>query len=481
MGELSSRPPRVVTFLQHHIASERWDRFSFYSKRIRHLEVTEQAPEIHQQTFATLSIARPFLHLLPNLTHLSWAKDPSRPAASLVLCLLFLTPTLESLSVETGQHGAEEGDLFAIDNFFKDVMHRSPRIEILEFRSQISFRNIGPSLSGLLAGLPNLRIVLLSDHLLTSDVITALAKCPHLKSIRTSKSEEETDDLQNFMPVMEPGSFPCLKEMNLKAHLWNVVSFLQSDFPAARLRRLVVHTVIIESHDNIASFFDLIAQECPEIEVLALSMPHDEVPETTLSLPFTHLEPLLGCTSITSFSLTTSTPLDMSNFDVTRIATAWPLLQELSLNSRPMRIQPEGDHITFAVLRTFAEHCPLLRVLELYIESYYIPPPEERKLLPKLEKLVLGLVGSSYVPEDLAALITDITPPKCEVGGMSYIFVEGQLYAQAHENIAQRKLDKAYTLIPTLRTIHAQYRDRLRVLETEVERLQALVVSAELS
>ncbi|KAF5366683.1 hypothetical protein D9615_010714 [Tricholomella constricta] len=253
MGEINSQ-------LVYHISNERWDRFSFYANRARHLEVTDRLPEIHHQSFSTLSIARPVLHLLPNLTHLTWKKDPARPTSSLVLCLLFLTPGLKSLSVETG-HSSEQGDLFAIDNFFKDVVHRCPRIERLEFRSDILFHDIGPSLSNFLTGFPGLKAVLLSDALLTSDVITALAKCPLLESIRmtdpseTTEVEEETDDLQNYMPVIEDGAFPSLQEMDIKAHLWNVTSFLQSDIPAARLRRLVVRTLSLEDNANVAAFF----------------------------------------------------------------------------------------------------------------------------------------------------------------------------------------------------------------------------------
>ncbi|KAG6841306.1 hypothetical protein C0991_012476 [Blastosporella zonata] len=488
MGELRPSSPPLVTFLQFHIASERWDRFSFYSRRIRRLEVIDRYPEIHQQVFSMISIARPFLRLLPNLTHLTWEKDPSRPAVSLALCLLFLTPTLKSLSVETGHlhsdDGATEGDLFAIDNFFKDVMHRSPQIEALHFLSEIPFRALGPSLPLFLIGLPNLKTVMLAEHLLTSDVFTALATCPRLQSIRMSTTDlevKETDDLQHFMPVIEPGAFPCLREMGIKAHLWNLMSFLQSNFPAERLRHLVVQTIIIEEHDNIASFFKFVADTCPNIEVLSLMRPYDVLPETTAGLPFACLEPLLGCTSMTSFNLITATPLNMNNSDVEKLAAAWPRLQELCLNPRQGRMNPEGDHITFEAMKSFAVHCPLLRNLELQIESYLIPPPDARKLIPKLESLVLGLVASSYAPEELAGFLTDITPPKCRVGGMPYILVEYQDYVHIQVNAAQSKLEKAFSLIPTLRNIHAQYRERLRSLEAEVERLSALGASSRLS
>lgn len=85
---------------------------------MRNLEYGDSSRLIHKQTFATLAISRPVLHLFPNLTHLTWAKDPARPGPSLVLALLFLNPTLQSLKVVTGKE-PYEGDLAAIANFFR--------------------------------------------------------------------------------------------------------------------------------------------------------------------------------------------------------------------------------------------------------------------------------------------------------------------------------------------------------------------------
>ncbi|KAJ7482549.1 hypothetical protein FB451DRAFT_1170416 [Mycena latifolia] len=91
--------------------------------------------------------------------------------------------------VDTGRDSAQ-GDLFAIDNFFDDVLQRAPRIRNLDFRSRISFHALGPALTRFILGLPELRTVLLSDTLLASDVIAVLAKCPHLEAIRLPPPHE---------------------------------------------------------------------------------------------------------------------------------------------------------------------------------------------------------------------------------------------------------------------------------------------------
>ncbi|KAG6820926.1 hypothetical protein H0H93_009700 [Arthromyces matolae] len=486
MGDPSQRHSRVVTFLQLHITNDRWERFSYYSKRIRHLEVTDYPTEIHERAFSTLSFSRPILYLLPNLRHLRWAKDPKRPALSLVLCLLFLTPDLRSLSVDTGHFDHQEGDLFAIDNFFKDVVHRSPRIESFEFHSDILYHDLGPSLCNFLLGLPHLKTVVISDHLLTSDVVTALAKCPHLHSIRTNHNSDsnQMEDLENFMPVIGPAAFPCLKEMEIRSHIWNAVSFLTSEFPAARLRHLSVQTILIEEGNNVGELFKIVADVCPGIESLELSMTSHldaEHIQRTPGLQFGDLEPLLRCTSLTSLKLSVPAPLDVDNLDVGEMAAAWPRLRELRLNAKPERTEPESKHITFEVMASFAQHCPQLEVLELYIESFYIPSLEARKPLRNLRNLDLGLVGTNYTPEDLASFLTDITPSKCHIGGSPYVFVDVQPQSRAVANVAYSKLMKTFGLIPMLRNIHAQYRDRLLTLEDEVSRLSTLLSSATVS
>ncbi|GLB34296.1 hypothetical protein LshimejAT787_0111800 [Lyophyllum shimeji] len=476
MGELG---PQLVTFVQFHISSERWERFSFYANRVRHLECTDQSPEIHHQSYATLSITRPMLHLLPNLTHLTWKKDPARPAASLVPCLLFLTPGLRTLSVETG-HSSDQGDLFAIDNFFRDVVYRSPRIEHLEFRSDVPFHGVGPSLSNFLIGLRGLKTVLLSDALLTSDVVTALAKCPMLESIRMSdalesaEGQEETDDLQNYMPVMESGAFPNLKEMEIKAHLWNVVSFLQSEFPAARLQRLVVRTLSLEDNASIGAFFARVAQACPAIQVLSLSVQYGGVEEEFESLPFAYLEPLLHCTSLTTFTLNMPLPLDIDDAEAAQMASSWPRMRDLHLNPFPAVQRPAGKHLTFGAMASFAMHCPDLQALGVYMQSSFIPPPASRRMLPKLQSLILGLIGTGYSVEDLALFLTDITPSKCSITGHSYIFLTDTIGLQAHIHVAESKLKKIFSLLPMLRSIHAQYQERIRTLEAEVRKLSSV-------
>lgn len=451
------------SFAHRHIPYDRWDRFAYYANRVREFECTDAVPVLHYQSFSTLSISRPLLHVIPNLTHLTWKRDPARPAVSLAVCLLFLTPGLKNLSVVAGE-ASSQGDLSAIESFFQDVVRRSPQIENFEFRSDIPFRNLGPVLSNLVVGLPQLKTILLSETLLSSDVITALARCPLLEVVKmaTSGAQLAIDDLQNFMPVLEHGAFPNIKKMDMKAHLWNVAHFFQSAFPGSRLQHLFVRTLSPEKTESVGLFFELIAETCINIQSLALSIPHGSPEEDdSKPLPFSSWTPLLRCKYLSNLTLNIPMPLNLDDTQAKQIAQCWPQMQRLELKSHTLDRWPSEVYPSLATLVVFAQHCLELRSLAIYIHSSVIPELKFRKMFRKLDTLDMGLTGTGYSPEDFAVFLTDIVPPTCVVTGTAFPPVYH----------AQSKLDGVLKMLPMIRSIHAQYRKRLRTLEDEVQRV----------
>ncbi|KAG5653359.1 hypothetical protein H0H81_000860 [Sphagnurus paluster] len=374
------------------------------------------------------------------------------------------------LSVTTG---LDDG-LPAVKNFFQDVLRRSPQIEHLEFCSYIPFNDIAQTLSSFLVGLQNLRTIHLYEGLLASSVITALSKCRLLEFIHMTKIEE-TDpvpenaykDLLNYIPSMDFGAFASLRGIDVKAHLWNVASFLQSEFPAARLRRIVVMTLMVEDNMSVQTFYSVVAETCPLIEFLDLQVIYDVAFDESERLPLTALKPLFSCTSLATFNLSTPIPLDFDDSDVLILASSWRHIRELNLNPRPMVYQPEGKHPTLSAMLHFAKYCPQLVSLGLYIDTSSIPAPSGRQAIPKLESLRLGLAGTTYKSEELALFLADVTPLSCSISGFH------DTTTRAKINIAIAKWTKVGNLLPILRNVHAQYQARLKPLEAELHRLSA--------
>lgn len=478
LGPMAEMSPGILTFVQYHIPSDRWERFFFYANRVRQLECTESYPEIHHRSFATLSISRPVLHVLPNVTHLTWKKDPARPSASLTLCLMFLTPNLKSLSVRTGL-GSIQADLFAIDNFFRNVVVRSPLIEHIDFRSEIPFHNIGPVLSKFLSSLSHLKSVRLSDSLLSSDLVTALAKCPDLEAIRIADPEEPTNrgqelaDLENFMPVLRDGAFPSIKIMQFKAHLWNATRFLQSLFPASRLQSLAIRTLRYEPHENIGGLFSVVAEACPGIQDLELSIDFAVENEENEPIPFAVLEPLLQCGSLVQFTICAPSPLDLDDAGAALLASHWPKMQVLNLNSSPLPRHPERIRLTFTALNSFATHCPSLRHLGICVRPL-VPPLKARTPLRKLVTFTFSVSDYGFDFEELALFLTDVLPSKCRIVGKAVypMLADVNLTVHSHFARSQLLLEKTLGLLDMLRRVHGKYSERLRALEEEVLRLK---------
>jgi hypothetical protein len=366
--------------------------------------------------------------------------------------------------------------LFAIDNFFRDVALRSARIESIDFRSEISFHKMGPVLSNFITSLPRLKYIKLSDSLVTSDVVTALAKCSDLEVVQITDPDpsQESADLENFMPVLEDGAFPSIKAIGFKAHLWNATHFLQSAFPASRLRSLMIWTLRYESYENINSFFAVVAEACPSIEGLVLSVDFAVEGQENEPIPFSALEPLFQCRSLAQFSLIAPSPLDMDDAQAALLASHWPKMNLLNLNPCPNPRHPEKINLTLMAMSSFATHCPSLRFLGICVRPSVVPALEACTLLPKLTTFSLTLSDHDFDFEELALFLTNVLPSTCKLDGRAVypMFAHVDRTVHAHFARTQLKLEKTLGLLPTLRRLHRQYIERLGTLEDEVQRLR---------
>ncbi|KAG6811745.1 hypothetical protein H0H92_006012 [Tricholoma furcatifolium] len=438
LGPMNISPnPRLLwgdeaTFVQSRIPDENWPRFYHYSSRIRHLKVAEAPLEVHRDAFTLLTTAkRPGgFPLCPNLTHLIWGMETSTPMASIDLIpLLFLAPRLEGLDVQMHVRKMTHDDVVLLESFFDEVIRQSPCIKTLQFTSII---DLGPPLARFLAGLVNLRRVRLAEALLTPDAISVLSRSPYLQSIHIIVDQyikREDINTRSSLPLIEPGAFPLLEEIELKAGLEDLMDFLsQPTFPTHRLRRLLVQTELLEDNTTIAAFVAFVADRCPDIREFSLGV-GDRIEAYVPCLPFTAIEPLLQCASITHFSLSMCVPLEMDNTTAARLTRAWPGLREFCLVPLPAfkSLKKPEKWLTVEAVEMFARCCPLLCKLTLYIHPLDIPvhlcpPPSESlyqkpqsSMFPNLEKLSLGLMSSSYIPEDLARFLGSVTPATCSI------------------------------------------------------------------
>lgn len=242
-------------------------------------------------------------------------------------------------------------------------------------------RTINYTLSSFLSGLKELQELTIRPQMLTSDVVAALSRSSHLKTVRApgkqaSVNEEEgregDDNLESFFPAISRSCFPSLQVMTFKANLWDIVHLLQhpqqlpdsSDlrtmpldispasrtFPAYRLTELCIYALHDEKSSDVHALFLSLAELCPDIEEIKLifSPPRSTPPappQITGEVPtpndpdffvsYTCLEPLLACKRLRVFALQATYPLSLEDEHVEKLAKAWGSLEELSLTPLP--------------------------------------------------------------------------------------------------------------------------------------------------
>lgn len=456
------------TFIQPHISPERWERFLFYAKRTHSLEYSGfRYGAIHPQSLATVAISRPFLHILPNLTHLTWYHHLEEPATTLMLSIPFMSPNLQSIKAHS-EWDTNWGDKFPMRDFLRHIVVRSPHIQHLSLISDgPTSLELDAVLTNSISALYNLKTVLLSDTLLTANVVSVLSTCPHLEAI--FQQESQPSPVGNSLPVLKNGAFPNLKEIHLQASLTSVIPFLRPPFPAAGLRWLSISTLTPESHGTISGFFETVGKYCTNIDGLELNAHlanHEDVQEP---LPFAAVEPLLACKSLSSLSIDTPFFLNIEDTHLALMVSNWPRLRKLHLNPQPWPYPSHHIRLTFEIFRIFSRHCPDIEHLGVYIQPTI--PTEPCGPLPKLQKLALGSNTVLYSVEDVAFFLTGVTPPTCTFA-VEYSRTpppEWVLGSALYESA--KCLETAISLVPMMRKVDVLYRERLSALEGEIGRL----------
>lgn len=127
-------------------------------------------------------------------------------------------------------------------------------------------------------------------------------------------------------------------------------------------------------------------------------------------ISFDNLRGILKHKSLVKFTIDHTFPIEMTQDDITEIATKWPTLSHLYLNPHPLVCLPPT--LTLSALIPFAGHCPRLTDLGLYMDATQPIPPLPSNLLYKTPSLY---VGGSSIPVDDASACRKIAEYLCEL------------------------------------------------------------------
>jgi hypothetical protein len=346
---------------------------------------------------------RTSLNIFPSLTRLSlnaWQESQLRDFVTL------MQPGVKHLHIRlpaaiAPAKNTQVADPYSV--FFKNIATRIPNLVSLDFAvfSDCPVTEmIENPLVEFISNLDRLERIVVPIYWLTSRVVSTLSRLPCLRVIQFENFKEQGYgshlDCRPFTPSLEEDAFPKLKDLSLAVNLADMTKFLPHPFSPRGLTDMYIQTLDIEGSHALHELFAILPTSTPALVRLYMELRprqrHANLEEEEDDLPFSYspellndritaatIRPLFACPALKHFEFTHDLPLRLSQDDVQELAEGFgSQLTSLLLNPEPFYL--ERPTLTLAALLPFAQHCPNLEHLHLYIDATRLselpkPPP----------------------------------------------------------------------------------------------------------
>ncbi|CAE6523650.1 unnamed protein product [Rhizoctonia solani] len=482
------REPSMLSYcFTRPIMPSDWTRFTeIYAPLIHEIQYTPAwstvSRKLSTSVFDDLARSRLQLHILPNLTSLQWYPNSTQ---DLRQCEIFMSPSLRSLDVSIP--AAEE--VYA-EAFFAMTKFRAPNLRVFQFECQFRATIVEHWLCDLLETCKSLRGLGLSHYFLTTNVLVSASKLPDLEEIllwSRSPVGEIEDVMSLDMHQLQRGSFPKLREFSLDASLSQMRTFFSMPaFNPETLTYLHVTSLEIERPNDIQNFLEVLVDVCRPLETLVLSMLVKWVEITPPPrITMEHIRPVLNFKRLLDFDVTYNYPFYVTDADLTLIARSWPNLRTLMLSEYPYFCSDEIELPSLGSLVPFAEHCPNLVNLGLFVNAS-LPVSLPSTAIKPFQKLQLLNFGQSYIQENdvvgVASLISRLCDPSVQIkmghAVSAYSFspcLSSSTEETPDADIATRneRWEKVVSAVAVLQQARYIEADRIKQLETRLAELEA--------
>ncbi|KAJ7447467.1 hypothetical protein FB451DRAFT_779082 [Mycena latifolia] len=360
------------------ILPHEWDRFLFYSRRIKKLEFGAVSEECSLDVMELLSMANPVKYLLPNLQRLSWQlRDP----ALFPYIRLFLGPKIVSIDL------CLDGPVSRL-SILPILALKYPSLPRLRVTYADTFEADGDpgthassEMVCAMSALQHLSVPLINDE-----------ACQHLAMLGTLRSltigmivgEAFPND---FIQAHPQPVFSSLRLFDITGDViengTNFVGVLSNP----KLEKLRVATHIPATERKSRSLFLTISTHCDHTHLTSVTVHLGTLLTTRFDLTDTArfttraetIEPLLVFPNLAHVSLTSAIGFCLDGEFLQAMARAWPKIESLALSrSYPAPTADEVQHpatfsppsyATILSLASFARHCPLLHFLQLPFDA----------------------------------------------------------------------------------------------------------------
>lgn len=437
-----------------YITANKWDRFHFYARRVRHLIFSEDDLRSLSSSITTeLLRKRPISSLAPNLKKLDISMRLVHPPASVYsgpipsmwtcvrdIGILFMHRSLRELSVWLPSCTE------TIKNILKDIEELAPHLQRLTLLAT-SDHHIGiceVELKAFIANMKSITSISLSAGLFSPAIMNALSSHQELEELSVDLARLELFGISPTTPNPNQLTIPSetftslyaftnLTRLSLTTRYENIAPIFSSSSTFSALKHLALRVLSTSDVTIINELLTSISLSCPSL--LCLSLGHLRVdhqppndPDTASDAGFINpstFQPLMGFTTLERLEICFFVPIKMSDSDFGTVLLNFPNLTSLKLVCFPTKNSNDtsaSSSLTLGVLSEIAQKCRKLTSLAISLQ--HLRPELANELNDAIESDVplfphledISLTETSF-PSDvefpLAEYLSKICPPSC--------------------------------------------------------------------
>lgn len=370
----------------------------------------------------------------------------------------------------------------SLQSFFNDIVTRMPNLTYLDIQTSISMNSFGSAAIQLFSSLPMLQHLTLPRFFFTSRIAECLSLLPKLRCIDYEYFDEQgtgnPKDIAVFRPRLLEGAFISLCDLSFIAAYMDVERFFSIPFSPPSLTTLYIDSPNMETPAAIHQALTAISESCQLLKTLTLKSRHHAADGSTTSsvsddalqrISLETIRPIFACTNLTSLDITHRFPLDLKQDDLEVIATLCSSVETLNLNKEPLKFR--SPELTCAALFPFAQHCPCLRYLGIFIDASpnAIPPSSLTSPFPLFKSLCSLSMGISKItePTPVAMFLSQLLPLNCEINsGITWSHLHE--YSQESQRVASKRSTfwaTVNSLIPMLVGVRLEEQQRAKAMK----------------
>ncbi len=428
-------------------------------------------PQIGEFTCDVLEEMRAESEILPNLQTLEWVAVNNRP---LYTVGYFLHSRVKKFVLYLGQDTLDlQRDMF---KFFAGFM---PNLSFLDIRANIPVRDFEDDLIYFLQKLPKLQDVVFPFYYLTTNIAKCLSDMEHLSSIDVLRDDSDDElfsgdlvDVASFNPTLTESAFPLLSRLSMFVKYDDATRFIKAPFSLSKLTHFYNDSDgLIETPDCVHQLLSALSENCPLVKVIELSSILDASVTNITDQPpgyiaLDTLKPIFKLPHLVIFELQHQYPLRMTQQDITLLASSCPALENIRLGIDTVYLTEST--LTLAALIPFAQHCPKLEHLGLFVNATAIAVPEisPTAALKPFKSLRYLYMGYSVIDKWLtpAIYLSQLLAPECEITTEPLWDEDNDINEELSsiKEVRSELWEKAKTTVPMLSKVRVQDWGKMR-------------------